>query len=62
MAEEVLEKVHVVLGAAGAENHVPVVQSGLEVEDALLVEPGLEHVLAVDLGPQVAVILCVITN
>ena len=35
MAEEVLEKVHVVLGAAGAENHVPVVQSGLEVEDAL---------------------------
>ena len=61
-AEEVLEEVHAVHGAAGLEDHVPVVQPGLEVEDTLLVKPGLEHVLAVHLGPQVTVILCVISN
>ena len=44
------------------EDQVPVVQAGLEVHHALLGEPGGEHVLAVDLAPQVTVILGVVTN
>ena len=44
------------------EDHVPVVQAGLEVHDALLGEPCCKHVLTVDLAPEIAVILRVITN
>ena len=44
------------------EDQVPVVQAGLEVHHALLSEPGGEHVLAIDLAPQVTVILGVVTN
>ena len=45
-----------------AEDHVPVVETSLGVHDALLSEPSGEHVLAVDLAPEVPVILSVVPH
>ena len=49
--QEVLEEVHGVLGAAGGQDLVPVVQAHLGVEEALFAEAGLEHVEAEHLAP-----------
>ena len=50
------------LSLTWSEDHVPVVETSLGVHDALLGEPAGEHVLAVDLAPEVPVILSVVPN
>ena len=44
------------------QDHRPVVHPSAQTQHTLLVEPGLEHVLAVDLGPEVAIVLSIVPH
>jgi len=60
--QEVLEKVSSIQGATWLQYEVPVVQSSFQIEDSFLGKSGGKHVLAVDLAPEVPIVLSIIPH
>ena len=45
-----------------SEDHVPVVHASPGVKNALLVKPGVEHILGEYQAPHIAVVTCAVAN